>query len=83
MTMSKQYKTDVADEKFHNTASELFAALTFAFSGLACGTSYALGVEAYDAAGNVSPVSAAVPVTTPAAATPLFSDAAPVFSDGA
>jgi chitodextrinase len=27
---------------------------TFAFSGLACGTSYQLGVEAVDAAGNAS-----------------------------
>ena len=28
---------------------------SYTFSGLACGTSYALGIEAYDAAGNRSP----------------------------
>ena len=31
------------------------AQTSYTFSGLACGTSYALGIEAYDAAGNRSP----------------------------
>ena len=29
--------------------------MSYSFTGLACGTSYTLGVAAYDAAGNVSP----------------------------
>ena len=35
--------------------SERPAQSSYTFSGLSCGTSYALGIEAYDAAGNRSP----------------------------
>ena len=50
----------------------------FTFAGLTCGTSYTLGVEAFDAAGNVSPrtsitasTSACPDVTAPSAPTGL------------
>jgi chitodextrinase len=37
---------------------------SFVFSGLSCGTSYTLGVAAYDAAGNLSAVAAATQLTS-------------------
>ncbi len=39
-------------------------AATFTFAGLACGTSYLLGVQAFDAAGNVSPRATVTASTT-------------------
>ena len=42
-------------------------ALSASLSGLSCGTAYTLGVDAYDAAGNRSPVTT-LPVTTAACA---------------
>ena len=38
--------------------------LSYALTGLGCGTSYTLGVAAYDAAGNVSPTTS-LPIRTP------------------
>jgi chitodextrinase len=38
----------------NNTRVGSTAGTSYTFSGLSCGTSYALGVDAYDAAGNVS-----------------------------
>jgi chitodextrinase len=38
----------------NNSALGTTTANSYTFSGLACGTSYTLGVDAYDAAGNVS-----------------------------
>jgi chitodextrinase len=38
--------------------------LSYSFSGLACGTTFTLGVEAYDAAGNVSERSSIAAATT-------------------
>jgi hypothetical protein len=40
------------------------ANLSYALTGLGCGTSYTLGVAAYDAAGNVSPTTS-LPIRTP------------------
>ena len=40
-------------------------ATTFTFAGLSCGTSYALGVEAFDAAGNTSSRQSLTASTTP------------------
>ena len=42
---------------------------THTYSGLACGTSYTLGVDAYDAAGNRSSVSSVTAATSPCADT--------------
>ena len=44
------YSLSVAGSAIGTTAQP-----SYTFSGLACGTSYALGIEAYDAAGNRSP----------------------------
>ena len=44
------YALSVAGSAIGTTAQP-----SYTFSGLACGTSYALGIEAYDAAGNRSP----------------------------
>jgi len=54
---------------------QLGAVTTYTDSTVLASSTHQYTVRARDAAGNVSPVSAAVPVTTPAAATPLFSDA--------
>ncbi len=43
--------------------------LSFAFTGLTCGTSYSLGVEAFDAAGNISARAAAATSTLACAPT--------------
>jgi polysaccharide lyase-like protein/fibronectin type III domain protein len=53
------------------------AATSYGFSGLACGGSYTLGVDAYDAAGNRSPQASVQASTSPcpdtqAPAAPLF-----------
>ena len=42
---------------------------THTYSDLACGTSYTLGVDAYDAAGNRSPVNSVTAATSPCADT--------------
>jgi chitodextrinase len=50
-------------------------ALTYTFSGLACGTSYTLAVDAYDAAGNRSghaALTAATSTCPPAGAVPVY-----------
>ena len=46
-----------------STAVASVSQLSYTFSGLLCGTSYVLGVEALDAASNVSPRSALTAVT--------------------
>jgi chitodextrinase len=48
----------VADYRLYANSGQVgtTASLNYGFRGLACGTSYALGVAAYDAAGNASPV---------------------------
>ena len=45
------------------------AGTTYTYTGLACGTSYTLGVDAYDAAGNRSSVSSVTAATSPCADT--------------
>jgi hypothetical protein len=50
------------------TAAGTASATSARFSGLACGRSYTLGVEAYDAAGNRSPRSTINASTSPCAA---------------
>jgi len=53
--------------------------LSYGFTGLACGTSYTLGVDAYDAAGNHSAAASATLVT--GACAPASGDAANLFVD--
>jgi len=54
------------------------------FSGLSCGTSYTLGVEAFDAAGNVSPRATLVASTRACASTdPVVAVAGDIAGSGA
>jgi hypothetical protein len=49
-------------------------ATSYAVTGLACGTSYDVGVEAYDAAGNVSPRASVTASTSACPPAALFAD---------
>ena len=59
------------------------ASLSYAFTGLTCGTTYGLGVAAFDAAGNASYLAEAVLTATTSAcstSSPPVNSAAPVVS---
>src|SRR5439155_3494229 len=51
----------------NGTKTASTAATNYTFGGLACGTSYSLGVQAYDAAGNHSSQTSIVAATSPCA----------------
>jgi UDP-N-acetylglucosamine 2-epimerase (non-hydrolysing) len=51
------------------------AARSYSFTGLACGTAYAIWVDAYDAAGNHSPATWLTPATGACAAGPVATSA--------
>jgi hypothetical protein len=53
---------------------------SYSYAGLTCGTSYTLGVSAYDAAGNTSAVSSMAASTSPCAATPPANSTVPSVS---
>jgi len=56
----------------NNTRAGTTATTSYTFSGLACGTSYTLGVDAFDAAGNVSGRASIMAASSPCAGGDVF-----------